>query len=75
MTKIRISSSKDDKCMRNLVYLLQTQYKDIHFDLEIGYTSIIYILSDDSTEIKNVDAIKTFCDGYTSGWEDRDDRS
>jgi hypothetical protein len=64
-TKIRIASSNNDICMKQLAYLLETQYPDITFDLYIGHTTILYSLVDDP----KLDGIIRYCEGYCDGWD------
>jgi len=70
-----IADSKDDKCIRRLIYFLEKNYPGISFQLNIGHTSTIEI-PDDEIEVwkemnKNLfKEISIFCNGYTIGWEE-----
>lgn len=72
---MRIASSKDENCIKRLMYVLERTHPGISFQLHISRLSTIDV-PDDEIELwedmnKNIfkDLIK-FCNGYTIGWED-----
>jgi hypothetical protein len=63
--KIVLASSNDDKCIKKLFYLLESQYPDYKFYVYNSYTSSIYVYGMDDC----ISALRSFCEGYTAGWE------
>jgi hypothetical protein len=73
-----IADSKDDKCIKRLLYILEKQNPGMVFDMTIGHTSRIEIHAHEIEKWEEnnpgiIGRLSEFCDGYTCGWEDHDE--
>lgn len=69
-----IATSKDDKCIKSLVYLLEKTYPGISFEITIGHSSRIEVSSEEVKVFEEMNRgifkhMHTFCEGYIIGWE------
>jgi len=69
-----IATSNDDKCIKNLMYLLEKTYPGISFELSINKTCRIEIPDKEVAVWNDMNkgifkSMGIFCDGYTVGWE------